>query len=151
MEKYVSGYFTAHSIPNYTNVIIECLIEKTNIYDLNRKEIINHNKATYSTNNIYKILTIKDKKGVNYTNAVNIFENDNIIFSIDNSIETKNTIEFYIDKSMATFLNNNKIKKIEKFDYNGNLILNGLYIDGIFNGIKIQNGIKYNYKDGLLI
>jgi hypothetical protein len=147
------GYFLAHSIFNYTNVIISCLIEKKNIYNLDRNNITNKLKAEYSTNHIFKILTIQDNKMNNYENAVNIFENDDTIFKIDaENIYLKNMLTFYIDKSVAKFLNINcKVKKIQKYDKDGTLIQDGVYIDGIFNGYKIENGIKLEYKEGFVV
>jgi hypothetical protein len=153
MIKYLLGYFTAHSMPDYKNVIVSCLFEENTIYDLYRNEIVNLLKAQYTTNNIFKILTIQDNKMKNYENAINIFENDNTVFNInDTKIISKNMITFYIDKSVATFLNlNYKVRKSQKYDENGNLILDGVYIDGIFNGFKIENGIKLEYKEGIVI
>ena len=151
MDKYLIGYFIGHALPNYKKVIIKCLIDQDNIPDLNRNEIINYNNATFNSHSIFKILSIKDKKGNNYINAVNIYNNDDIIFTLNNTITSKTSIRFNINKDILDYYSKDIIKKIQKFDYNGQIILDGLYIDGIFNGLKIENGIHYKYKDGILI
>ena len=90
----------------------------------------------------------------NYENAINIFENDNnIIFNInDINIISKNPIKFYLDKFVVIFNHlNHKVKKNQQYDVNGNLLIDGVYIDGIFNGYRIINGIKLEYKDGIII
>jgi hypothetical protein len=154
MNKYILGYISSYSIPKYKNVIVTCLVDENIIIDLNRQDIIDKVKSTYTTKNIFKIISIQDKKMNNYENAINIFENDNnIIFNInDNNIISKNIIKFYVDKSLATFINlNYKVKKTQLYDINGHLFMDGVYIDGIFNGYKIINGIKLEYKDGFII
>jgi hypothetical protein len=151
MDKYLIGFFIGHALPNYKKVIIKCLIDQDDILDLNRNEIINFNNATFHSHSIFKILNIQDKKGNNYLNAVNIYNNDDIIFTLNNSITSKISIKFNINKAILDYYSKDKIKKIQKFDYNGQLILDGLYIDGIFNGLKIENDIHYKYKDGILI
>ena len=60
MDKYILGYFVSNSLPEYRNVIVTCLIDEKTIIDLNRIDIFNKVKSTYTAKNIFKIISIQD-------------------------------------------------------------------------------------------
>lgn len=145
-------YFVANAIPGLKNVVIEALVLKSTIPDLNRTTIKDTNFATFHTNEILNTISITDIKGNKYNTAIDIYTEDNIIFTVDGSNRFDTHIRCYSTFEAAiSHFNYNKPKRYIKYNDDGEIIYNGLIYNGLFTGtIRENENSIITYKNGIV-
>ncbi len=144
-------YFIANSIPNLKNVVVEALVSKSAIIDLNRPMIIDRNLATFHANEILKVISINDVKGNNYNTATDIYTADNIIFTIgvSNRFDTPVRCYLHFDTAVSHFIYNKPTRYI-KYNDDGEITHDGLIFNGLFTGTICENANSIVlYKNGI--
>lgn len=133
-------YFTGNAIPSLKNVVVEALVLKSTIPDLNRTTIKDTNFATFHTNEILKTISITDIKGNKYNTATDIYTEDNIIFTVGLSNRVDTPIRCYLtfDAAISHFICN-KPKRYIKYNDDGEITHNGLIFNGLFTGTILEN------------
>lgn len=149
-------YFIANAIPSLKNVVVEALVSKSTITDLNRTTIADKNCATFHANEILKIISITDRKGNTYKTATDIYSDDtntdSSIFTVGLSNRFDKPVRCYLnlDTAVSNFIYN-KPKRYIKYNDEGEITHDGLICNGLFTGtireneksiIKYKNGIR---------
>ena len=144
-------YFTGNAIPSLKSVVVEALVLKSTIMDLNRLTIKDKNFATFHTNEILKTISITDIKGNKYNTATDIYTEDSIIFTVGLSNRFDTPIRCYVTFDTATshFIYNNP-KRYIKYNDDGEITHDGLIFNGLFTGTICENENSIiHYKNGI--
>lgn len=144
-DSHVLGFLPGHTPGNNKNVVILCLVPEKNITESNSDIII--------SNKIAGIISIIDKKFNEYTSAVNSYDNNCQTFNKLTGIILDTPLRLY--KNMRNAYNIHKIHKITHItQYNdlGNLMLEGIVINGLFSGkVRNKENLIKIIKDGSII
>lgn len=148
-------YFIANAIPSLKNVVVEALVSKSTIADLNRPTIVNKNYATFHANEILKTISITDRKGNTYKTATDIYSDDtntdSSIFTVGLSNRFDRPIRCYLNfnTAVSNFINN-KPKRYIKYNDEGEITHDGLIFNGLFTGTIRENEKSIiKYKNGV--
>lgn len=146
-------FFNGQDIQTSKNVLISAHVNHVNVINLERNNIINRENAEYKVKYIDNIIDITDNNGNEYKIAIDIYNNNNFTFTKGQSLSLLRPIKGYlkIDVCLSKMLLN-KIKKINIYDKNGQIIISGITTNGLLTGTVLdENGIVNNYKNGVLI
>jgi hypothetical protein len=146
-------FFNGQDIQTSKNVLISAHVNHVNVINLERNNIHNRENAEYKVKYIDNIIDITDKNGNEYNIAIDIYNNNNFTFTKGQSLSLLRPIKGYLkmDICLSKMLLS-KIKKINIYDKNGQIIVSGITKNGLLTGTVLdENGIENNYKHGVLI
>jgi len=147
-----STYFAnAFSILDNKNVVTHLKIYENFV----KKTLpsINENTSTYYVNNIHEVLKIVDKNGIQYKKADDISIDEPCTFKLHMPLHINGYIKIFRDVNVClSHQNQKKVKKIIRYHNNGAIFMDGISINGLFNGKIFNDDNTYiEYKNGISI
>jgi len=146
-------FVNAHTHTSFKKVIVCVSVKFSDIINSHADTIVNRENAEYLTNNIYNVNNIINKNGKIYNNAINIFTDESYIFTLGKELRVKSPIHMYFNYNVCVSKQlENRIRKINIVNKNGEEIMTGISQSGLFTGIYLdEHGSYANYKKGICI
>lgn len=147
---FTNFYLNAHT-KNDTKKVVVC-VSIDNIHVIMPTDIANREFAEYQTYKIHKVNAIFDKNGKSYNSAIDIYSNEPYSFNLGQSVISNEPIKIYMNYNTCVSKQvENRIKKLVIYDKNGNIIMDGMTINGVFTGKMYDQAQLYNYSYGKLV